>query len=96
MQVQSVEPGHANVAGRGEVRRVNTALVGDTQPGQWLLIFLNDAREVLDAQRAAEVNAALDLLDSVMGNGSLPQGGDLGFTLPSSMDMAALQQLTGN
>lgn len=96
MQVQSLEPGFANVTGRGELRRVNTALVGECSVGQWLLVFLSDAREILDVQRAAEVNAALDLLDAVMDPGALREGNSPGFTLPSSMDMAALQQLTGN
>ena len=49
MQVLAVEPGFAHVEGRGETRRVSTLLVGDCVAGQWLLVFLNDAREVIDA-----------------------------------------------
>lgn len=96
MQVQAVEPGFAHVAGRGDERRVNTALVGECSVGQWLLIFLGDARELIDAQRAAEVNAALDLMEAAMGRTTGSFDDDPGFALPSSMNIATLQQLTGN
>ena len=62
MQVLATEPGHAWCEGRGERRRVNTALVEPVEAGDWLLVFLADAREHIDADRAAEVNAALDLV----------------------------------
>ena len=71
MKVLAVEPGFAQVVGRGEARRVSTLLVGDCVAGQWLLVFLNDAREVIDAGRAQEVNATLDLLQSVIDTGVL-------------------------
>ena len=81
MQVTATEPGHAWCEGRGERRRVNTALVGPVAPGDWLLVFLADARERIDADRAAEVNAALDLvLGAMQGLGA---DGEAGFTLPS-------------
>ena len=53
MQVTAIEPGHAWCEGRDERRRVNTALVNAVSPGDWLLVFLNDARENIDAARAA-------------------------------------------
>ncbi len=91
MQVTAVEPGHALCEGRGERRRVNTALVGDVAPGDWLLVFLGDAREHIDAERALEVNAALDLvLGAMQGQGA---DGDAGFELPSSMSAEQLRQL---
>jgi hydrogenase expression/formation protein HypC len=95
MQVLAVEPGFAHVTGRGEARRVSTLLVGDCAAGQWLLVFLNDAREVIDAERAQEVNATLDLLQAVIATGSLPDDDSAGFVLPSAMDVGALQRLTG-
>lgn len=91
MQVTAVEPGHALCEGRGERRRVNTALVGDVAPGDWLLVFLGDARERIDAERALEVNAALDLvLGAMQGQGA---DGDAGFELPSRMSAEQLRQL---
>ncbi|MFZ5464423.1 MAG: HypC/HybG/HupF family hydrogenase formation chaperone, partial [Pseudomonadota bacterium] len=69
MQVESVEPGHAWVVGRGERRRVETALVAPVFAGDWLLVFLDGARERIDAQRAAEIGAALDLLADALGGG---------------------------
>lgn len=93
MQVTSVEPGHAWCEGRDERRRVNTALVNAVVPGDWLLVFLNDARENIDAERAAEVNLALDLvLGAMQGSGA---GGDAGFSLPSRMTAEQLKALSG-
>jgi len=93
MQVTATEPGHAWCEGRGECRRVNTALVGAVAPGDWLLVFLADARERIDAERATEVNAALDLVLGAMQG--LAADGDAGFALPSQMTAEQLRQLTG-
>jgi hydrogenase expression/formation protein HypC len=95
MQVLSVEPGFALVQGRGETRRIKTTLIGDCTAGDWLLTFIDDAREVISAGRAQEVNATLDLLQAVM-EGDLSTGDTAaGFVLPSAMSAADLQRLTG-
>jgi len=97
MQVIATEPGFAQVSGRGETRRIKTTLVGDVGTGQWLLVFLDDAREVLTAQRATEVNATLDLLAAAMGAGDAQDAGaEAAFALPSAMDIDALRRLTGS
>jgi len=93
MQVTATEPGHAWCEGRGERRRVNTALVGAVVAGDWVLVFLGDAREHIDADRAAEVNAALDLVLGAMQG--LEADGDAGFALPSQMTAEQLRQLSG-
>jgi hydrogenase expression/formation protein HypC len=94
MQVLSTEGRRARVQGRGEQREVDTALVGDVAPGQWLLIFLDAARERIDAQRAAEVNAALDLLAGAL-SGQALFADDPGFTLPSAMSTHEVAALAG-
>lgn len=93
MQVIALEPGHALCAGRGERRRVRTALVGEPRPGDWLLVFLDSAQERITAERAREVDATLDLLAAVQTG----QGGaaDAGFALPSQISAAELLALTG-
>lgn len=93
MQVLSLEPGHALCDGRGERRRVRTALVGDPWPGDWLLVFLDSAQERISPERAAQGNATLDLLAAVQAGG----GGDRGaaFALPSPPSAADLSALTG-
>jgi hydrogenase expression/formation protein HypC len=93
MQVTATEPGHAWCEGRGERRRVSTALVGPVVPGDWLLVFLADAREHIDVDRAAEVNAALDLVLGAMQG--LDADGEAGFTLPSQMTVEQLRRLSG-
>jgi hydrogenase expression/formation protein HypC len=95
MQVTSVGPGFANVAGRSEIRRVGTRLIGDCETGQWLLVFLDDAREMISPERAAEVNATLDLLAMAIGQGASPAFPDEpDFALPSAMDLQAVQRMT--
>lgn len=96
MRVCAVEPGHAWVEGRGERRRVNTALVGEPAVGEWLLIFLEGARERLDDERAAEVNAALDLIEGALSpTAGIDPFGDPGFVLPSAMSAAQVAALSG-
>lgn len=102
MQVMRTEPGHALCAGRGESRRVRTALVGEVAPGDWLLVFIDSAIERLDAGRAAEINATLDLLQAAMA-GALTTGeagvasglADPGFELPSRWTSDQLRALSG-
>lgn len=88
MQVLQAGPGFAQCRGRGETGRIATLLVGDCAPGDWLLVFLGDARARIDAARAAEVNGTLDLLQQVLGGGDA--GEQPGFALPSSMNAADL------
>ncbi|UIF88134.1 HypC/HybG/HupF family hydrogenase formation chaperone [Cupriavidus sp. UYPR2.512] len=91
MQVSTIEPGHAVCVGRGERRRISTVLVGHVAPGDWLLVFLGDARERIDAERVSEVNATLDLmLGAMQGQGA---DGEAGFELPSRMSAVQLRQL---
>ena len=93
MQVLEADGRHALCAGRGERRRVNTALVGEVDPGDWLLALLDDAREAIDADRASEINAALDLVLGAMQGGAAMVAVD--FALPSQMNTEQLRALTG-
>lgn len=86
----------ALVRGRGQTRYVRTELVGACEPGDWLLVFLDAAREKLSPQRAAEIDAALDLLEAAMAGDEVRAAReDTGFALPSALDLAALRELTG-
>lgn len=95
MQVTATRDGFATVTGRGQTREVNTALVGACAPGDWLLVFLDNAQERLDAQRAAEIDATLDLLDRA-GFDATVADADAAFPLPSAMSAAQLAALTGD
>lgn len=70
MQVIEIEGVFAWCDGRNGRSRINTMLVGDVAPGQWLLTFLDAAREIIDEERAALVNAALDALHVAANGGS--------------------------
>jgi hydrogenase expression/formation protein HypC len=64
--VQVIECGEhfARCAGRNGEMRVDLSLVGQQLPGTWLLTFLEAAREVIDTERAAAINAALNALEA--------------------------------
>ena len=50
----------------GEARRIDMRLVGEQQPGTWVLVFIDAAREVIDDLRAQRVRDALKALDAAM------------------------------
>lgn len=82
MQVIGVRPGWATVCRGDERREVRTALVGGVVPGDWLLVFLGDARERLSPGRAAEIEATLALVHSALAGAANP--GEAAFALPSA------------
>lgn len=65
MQVLEASPGLALCEFDGERRQINTLLVGDQIPGTWLLVFLDQAREVITPEEANKVRDALRALDAV-------------------------------
>lgn len=96
MQVERVEPGFAWVRedSLAELIRVETALIEAPKIGDWLLIFLKSAREVLTKERAAEIKQAQHLVAQVMsGAQQLDQSVD--FALPSQMNEQTLHELLG-
>jgi hydrogenase expression/formation protein HypC len=70
--MQVVESGefHARCLGGGREETVDLTLVGPQKPGTWLLVFLGDAREVLDSRTAAQITSALAALHSVLNGNS--------------------------
>jgi hydrogenase expression/formation protein HypC len=96
MRVIESWAGQALVGGRGRAETIDTRLVGDVQPGDWLLVFQGAAREHLPPDRAAEIDAALDLLEAgLAGHHDHEAPADPGFSLPSAMTAAELAALTG-
>ena len=93
MQVTAIEPGQAWCTGRGETRRVRTALIGDVAIGEWLLVFIDTAQERIDVQRAREIDATLDLLQAVMDGA--PVAANDAFELPSRWSADQLRALSG-
>lgn len=93
MKVIAIEPGHAQCEGRGESRRVRTALVGPVTPGEWVLVFIDSAQERISLERAQEINATLDLLEAAV-HGHVAET-EVAFALPSSMGREQLLCLSG-
>lgn len=93
MKVIATELGYALCEGRGEKRRVRTALVGAVKQNDWVLVFLESAIECLSSERAREINDTLNMLETVM-NG-IPDISNAPFVLPSSMDITELKSLAG-
>lgn len=50
---------------------VDLSLVPEARAGDWVLVFLGTAHEILTPDRAAQIAAALDGLRSVMAGGDL-------------------------
>lgn len=69
-QVLRMEGAHAVVTGDAGEERVDTLLTGPLEAGQWVLVFLGAAREVIDAERAAQVGDALAGLHSLFAGGA--------------------------
>jgi hydrogenase assembly chaperone HypC/HupF len=66
MQVIEVEEMFAWCGGRNGRCQINTMLLDEIKPGDWLLTFLESAREIIDAGRAEMILAALDALERVV------------------------------
>lgn len=64
---------YARCRSRNGVLFIDLGLVGQQPAGTWLLTFLDAGREVISAERAAAINAALSALDAV-------QAGSTDFT----------------
>lgn len=71
MQVLEVSENTALCEGRNGRQVINTMLLGQVEVGQWLMTFLDAGREVIDAERAALVNAALDGLQAIADGGEI-------------------------
>lgn len=93
MQVLSATPERAWVAGRGQRLEVDTRLVGSCRAGEWLLVFQGAARERLDPQRAAEIDATLDLLQAAIEGDAQAAGAAAAFALPSALSAAEVAAL---
>jgi len=66
MQVVEVEGPFAWCEGRGRRERLNTILLEEISPGDWVYAVLGQAREKMTAQHAAEINLALDGLAAAL------------------------------
>lgn len=67
MRVIETSPGQALCEGLGERRMIDMRLVGDQEPGAWVLVFLDAAREVVTPEQAALVTQALEALNLAAG-----------------------------
>jgi hydrogenase expression/formation protein HypC len=83
MQVVTAQGAVAWCRRRGLERRVGTLLIGEIAAGDWLLVHLDQARERIDATRAAEIDAVLDLLEAAQRGDAVAATADPGFVLPS-------------
>ncbi len=66
MKVVEVDGAFAWCEGRGRRERLSTLLVEQVLPGDWVYAVLGHAREQITADRAAELNLALDGLAAAL------------------------------
>lgn len=69
MQVVEAGFGSAVCNYGNEQRQIDTMLVGKVEPGTWVLVFIDAAREVITGAEARKINDALSSLSSVMNGG---------------------------
>ncbi len=70
MRVIEAHPHFAICESGDRQKRVETLFVGEVEAGQWLLVFLDNAREILTEEQAIQLNNALLAIDQVM-NGNM-------------------------
>jgi hydrogenase assembly chaperone HypC/HupF len=66
MQVVAVEGAFAWCEGRGRREHLNTVLLEEVSPGDWVYAVAGQAREKLSEQHAAEISLALDGLAAAL------------------------------
>ena len=66
MQVVEVHGGYAICHHQGEPQSIDTALVGECQPGDWLMTFLGAAREKMPEAEARQSLAAVSALEAML------------------------------
>ncbi len=66
MQVVSCQGSTALCEIQGVQHQIDLSLVGGQPVGQWVLVFLGAAREVISSERAKQVQQALLAVESVM------------------------------
>lgn len=69
MQIIAVDGIAAEAAGRAGSELIDLSLTPDAKPGDWVLTFLGAAREIVSADDAQRIAAALDGLAAVMAGG---------------------------
>ncbi|CAO3379341.1 HypC/HybG/HupF family hydrogenase formation chaperone [Azospirillum argentinense] len=62
MRVLETDGFTARCAGRGEERRVNVMLIEEVPEGGWVLVHLDRAVRVLEAEEVEPLNRALDAI----------------------------------
>lgn len=70
MQVIEEQGFFALCRGRNGEARVNMMLIGPQPVGTWIVNFLGSARDVIGAEDAEKIDAALDALSAIMGGAS--------------------------
>ena len=76
MQVRALGVGTATCVGRSGEDTIDMMMVGDVPVGSWILAWNHKAIRVIDQERAAQVNQALDAVEAVM-NGKAPKEDDV-------------------
>lgn len=71
MQITAIDGIAATTTNGRHNEVIDLSLTPDAQVGDWLLTFLGTSREIISADEAQKIGAALDGLKSVMNGGAL-------------------------
>lgn len=67
MQVVESDGWRSRCMARDGLHEIDTSLIGALQPGQWIMVFLGAAREVISEETARMTADALAALELAMG-----------------------------
>jgi hydrogenase expression/formation protein HypC len=70
MRVLGSDDGMVECEGRGRRERINAMLLGDLEPGTWVLAYQGSAVRAMSEDEARQTNDALDALDAAMTGGA--------------------------
>ena len=70
MQITAIDGIAATVADGAGAQLIDLSLTPEARVGDWVLTFLGSSREVISADEAAKISAALDGLRAVMSGGN--------------------------
>lgn len=69
MKIIQQGAGYAVCDNNGEMRQIDTMLIGEQPIGTWVLVFIDAAREIISEEEALKIVDALQAIQDVM-NGS--------------------------
>ncbi|UAB77849.1 HypC/HybG/HupF family hydrogenase formation chaperone [Erythrobacter sp. SCSIO 43205] len=80
--IDQIDEARARCDYRGEQHEIDIRLIGDVEPGEWLMTFLGAARERMDEGSARRALSAISAVEAIMSGGEV----DIAAAFPDLVD----------